>query len=155
MDLMHSPAYFFYKFPHSPEPTEGLPRSGFRALSLNSKSLRPQLPTHDSDASGQQAYPSIPHRNQRHDAMVDQASVDVLHISDDHTRSGGLAERIRAKSSTGHANIHALPISNTLALRTQLTHKHQRSSNSCRRPDSCASLSTVLLALLQTRRNFA
>ncbi|KAG1771729.1 hypothetical protein EDD22DRAFT_520731 [Suillus occidentalis] len=51
------------KFPHSHEPTEGLPRSGFRAVSLNSKSLRPQMSTYDSDTSGQQAstlVPSIP-----------------------------------------------------------------------------------------------
>lgn len=93
------------KFPHSPQPTEGLPRSGFRALSLNSESLRPQMPTRDSDASGQQAYRSIPRRIQRHEATVDQVSADVLHISDDYTRSGRLAERIRAKSSAGRANI--------------------------------------------------
>lgn len=97
------------KFPHSPQPTEGLPRSGFRAVSLSSKGLRPQMPTRDSDASGQQAYRSIPRRSQRHEAMVDQASADALHISDDYTRSGRLAERIRAKSSAGRANIPPPP----------------------------------------------
>ncbi|KAG2750331.1 hypothetical protein P692DRAFT_20729881 [Suillus brevipes Sb2] len=35
------------KFPHSPAPTEGLPRSGFRAISLNSNGIRPQVPVHN------------------------------------------------------------------------------------------------------------
>ncbi|KAG2032585.1 hypothetical protein BDR03DRAFT_969785 [Suillus americanus] len=61
------------KFPHSPQPTEGLPRSGFRALSLK--------------------------------ATVDQASADVLRTPNDHARSGRMAERIRAKSSTDRSNI--------------------------------------------------
>jgi hypothetical protein len=98
------------KFPHSPELTEGLPRSGFRALSVNSRSLRSHMPTHkNSDASGQQAYPSIPRRNQRHEATVDQASADALQIHADHTRSGRLAERTRTKSSAGRANIPPSP----------------------------------------------
>ncbi|KAG1767054.1 hypothetical protein EV702DRAFT_1148184 [Suillus placidus] len=88
------------KFPHSPEPTEGLPRSGFRALSLNSKSITPQVPIHNSGTSGQQAYPSIPRRKQRHEATVDQALADV-----DYIRNARLAERIRAKSSTDRSNI--------------------------------------------------
>ncbi|KAG2030835.1 hypothetical protein BDR03DRAFT_986814 [Suillus americanus] len=61
------------KFPHSPQPTEGLPRSGFRALSLK--------------------------------ATVDQASADVLRTPNDHARSGRVAERIRAKSSTDRSKI--------------------------------------------------
>ncbi|KAG2072824.1 hypothetical protein BDR04DRAFT_1095999 [Suillus decipiens] len=74
------------KFPHSPEPTEGLPRSGFRTLSLNSKSAKPQIPINNSGTNGQQAYPSTPHREQ-----------------------SGLAERIRAKSSTSRSNIPPPP----------------------------------------------
>ncbi|KAG1836320.1 hypothetical protein DFJ58DRAFT_749831 [Suillus subalutaceus] len=93
------------KFPHSPEPTEGLPRSGFRAFSLNSKNHRPQVAIHNSNASGQRAYPSIPRRKQRHEATIDQASADVLQTPDNHTRSDRLAESIRAKSSTSHSNI--------------------------------------------------
>ncbi|KAG1832305.1 hypothetical protein DFJ58DRAFT_236942 [Suillus subalutaceus] len=96
------------KFPYSPQPTEGLPRSGFRALSLNSKNTKPQIPIHNWGTSGQQAYPSIPRRNQRHEVTVDQASADVLRTPGD-TRSGRLAERIRAKSSTDRSNISAPP----------------------------------------------
>jgi hypothetical protein len=97
------------EFPYSPEPTKGLPRSGFRALSVNSKSLRSHMPTHNSDASGQRAYPSIPRRHQRHEATVDQASANALQIHDDHARSGRLAERIHTKSSAGRANIPPSP----------------------------------------------
>ncbi|KAG2037475.1 hypothetical protein BDR03DRAFT_1010739 [Suillus americanus] len=97
------------KFPHSPEPTEGLPRSGFRALSLNSKNQRSQVSTHNSDASGQQAYPSIPRRKQRHEVTIDPASADVLQTPDDRTHSDRLAERIRAKSSTSRLNIPPPP----------------------------------------------
>ncbi|KAG1809381.1 uncharacterized protein BJ212DRAFT_1379700 [Suillus subaureus] len=97
------------KFPYSPEPTEGLPRSGFRALSLNSKNQRSQVPIHNSGASGRQACPSIPRRKQRHEAPVDQASADVLQTPDDHTHSGRLAERIHAKSSTSRSNITPPP----------------------------------------------
>ncbi|KAG2096099.1 uncharacterized protein F5147DRAFT_393840 [Suillus discolor] len=60
------------KFPHSPEPTEGLPHRGFRALSLNSKDIKPQIPIYNSGTSGQEAYPSGPHRKQEHEATVDQ-----------------------------------------------------------------------------------
>ncbi|KAG2336458.1 hypothetical protein BDR05DRAFT_1005839 [Suillus weaverae] len=112
------------KFPHSPEPTEGLPHSGFRALSLNSKSVKPQTPIHSLGTSGQQACPSIPRRKHRHEATVDQASVDVLWTPDDHTRSGRLAERIRAKSSTARSNIPppapAPPLPTTRALHPTL-----------------------------------
>ncbi|KAG2143524.1 uncharacterized protein EDB93DRAFT_1251941 [Suillus bovinus] len=69
------------KFPHSPEQTEGLPRSGFRALSLNSKNLRCQVSIHNLDAGSRQAYLPISHRNQRQE------------------------ERIRTKSSAGRSNI--------------------------------------------------
>jgi hypothetical protein len=65
------------KFPHSPEPTEGLPRSGFRALSLK--------------------------------ATVNQTSGDVLRTPQNHTRSGRLAERIRAKSSTDRSHVAPPP----------------------------------------------
>ncbi|KAG2356436.1 hypothetical protein BDR07DRAFT_1380778 [Suillus spraguei] len=104
------------KFPHSPEPTEGLPRSGFRALSLNSKNLKPQMPIHNSNANGQQACPSIRRRKQsHHETTVNQASPDLLQTPDDHTRSGRFAERIHAKSSTSRSNIlpppaHARPL---------------------------------------------
>ncbi|KAG1862900.1 hypothetical protein C8R48DRAFT_762031 [Suillus tomentosus] len=93
------------KFPHSPEPTQGLPRSDFRAVSLNSRSTRPQLSVRGSNSSGQQAYPSMSRRMQRHEATVHQASAGALQVPDDHTRSAGLAERIRAKSSAGRSNI--------------------------------------------------
>ncbi|KAG2339753.1 hypothetical protein BDR05DRAFT_967598 [Suillus weaverae] len=116
------------KFPHSPEPIEGLPRSGFRAISLNSKSIRPRVPVHNSSTSGQQAYPSIPRRKQRHEATVDQASADVLQIPDDHTRNVGLAERIRAKSSTGRSYTPAPPIPTTRSPRPILS----RSAHSSR-----------------------
>ncbi|KAG1883306.1 hypothetical protein F4604DRAFT_284203 [Suillus subluteus] len=65
------------KFPHSPQPTEGLPRSGFRALSLNSKNTKPQIP-------------------------IDNRTLDD-------TRSGRLAECIRAKSSTDCSNMPPPP----------------------------------------------
>ncbi|KAG2148297.1 hypothetical protein BD769DRAFT_561046 [Suillus cothurnatus] len=91
------------KFPHSPEPVEGLPRSGFRAVSLNSQGIRPQVPVHNLSTTTQQAYPSMPRRRQRLEASVGQSSADLLQIPDDHTRSAGLAERIRAKSSTNRS----------------------------------------------------
>ncbi|KAG1865444.1 hypothetical protein DFJ58DRAFT_164049 [Suillus subalutaceus] len=89
------------KFPHSPQPTEGLPRSGFRALSLK--------------------------------ATVDQASADVLRTPNDHTRSGRLAERIRAKSSTDRSNIPpptapAPPLPTTRALHPTLSRSAHSSS---------------------------
>ncbi|KAG1808371.1 uncharacterized protein BJ212DRAFT_652179 [Suillus subaureus] len=79
------------KFPYSPQPTEGLPRTGFRALSLK--------------------------------ATVDQASVDALRTPNDHIRSGRLAERVRARSSTDRSNIPpplapAPPLPTTRALHT-------------------------------------
>lgn len=92
------------KFPHSPEPVEGLPRSGFRTVSLNSKAIELQVPVHNSRTSSQQACPSISRKTQRPVATVDQASADVLQIPDENTRSGRLAERIRAKSSTGRSD---------------------------------------------------
>ncbi|KAG2358449.1 hypothetical protein BDR07DRAFT_1611893 [Suillus spraguei] len=105
------------KFPHSPEPIEGLPRSGFRAISLNSNSTRPQVPVHNSSEGGQQVYPSIPCRKHRNEVTINQASADVLQIPDDHTRSGRLAERIRANSSTGRSYSPAPPIPVTHAPR--------------------------------------
>ncbi|KAG1777503.1 hypothetical protein EV702DRAFT_264324 [Suillus placidus] len=116
------------KFPHSPEPIEGLPRSGFRAISLNSKRIKPQVPVHNSSTSGQQAYPSIPRRKQRHEATVDQTSANLLQVPDDHTRNGGLAERIRAKSSTGRSYTPAPPIPTTRSPRPILS----RSAHSSR-----------------------
>lgn len=98
------------KFPHSPEPTEGLPRSGFRAVSLNSQNIRPQESIHNSNTSGQQAYPSISLRKQRHEATVDQASANVLQIPDDHVRGGRLAERTRAKSSNSRSYSPVPPV---------------------------------------------
>ncbi|KAG2132451.1 uncharacterized protein EDB93DRAFT_906791 [Suillus bovinus] len=89
------------KFPHSSEPTEGFPRSGFRTISLNSQTIGPQVPFRNSSTSGQQVYPSILHTTQRPKATVDQASAGVLQIPDDNTRNGRLVERIRANSSTG------------------------------------------------------
>ncbi|KAG1866678.1 hypothetical protein F4604DRAFT_1778254 [Suillus subluteus] len=116
------------KFPHSPEPVEGLPRSGFRAISLSSHSIRPQVPVHNSSTSGQQAYPSIPRRKQRHEATIDQASADVLQIPDDHIRSGRLAERVRTKSSTSRSCTPAPPVPTTHSPRPILS----RSAHSSR-----------------------
>lgn len=116
------------KFPHSPETVEGLPRSGFRAISLNSRNTRPQVPVHNSSTSGQQAYPSIPGRKQRHEASVDQASADVLQIPDDHIRSGRLAERIRTKSSTSRPCTPAPPVPTTHSPRPKIS----RSAHSSR-----------------------
>ncbi|KAG1742935.1 hypothetical protein EDB19DRAFT_1907417 [Suillus lakei] len=98
------------KFPYPPEPTAGLPRSGFRVLYLNSKRIRPQLPNQISSTSGQQAYPSIPRRKQKREA--DQALADALHTVDGHTPisgSGGLAEHVRAKSRAGRSCTPAPP----------------------------------------------
>ncbi|KAG2356169.1 hypothetical protein BDR07DRAFT_1613243 [Suillus spraguei] len=106
----HTDSDLLAKFPHSPEPTEGLPRSGFRALSLNSQSIKPQIPSHNLGTSSQQAYPSIPRTKQRHEATLNQASADVPLTSHDHdARSGRLAERIRAKSSAARSNIPLPP----------------------------------------------
>ncbi|KAG1731381.1 hypothetical protein EDB19DRAFT_1334886 [Suillus lakei] len=100
------------KFPHSPELTVGLPRSGFRAVSLNSKSIRPQVPVQNSSTSGQQAYPSIPRRKQRREATADQYFMDMLKTADGHTPilgSSRQAERVRAKSSVGRSYTPAAP----------------------------------------------
>ncbi|KAG1746190.1 hypothetical protein EDB19DRAFT_1954133 [Suillus lakei] len=100
------------KFPHSPESTPGLPRSGFRAMSLNSNSIRPQPPVQNSSTSGQQAYPSIPRRTQRREATTDQVVADMLKTADGHTPilgSSRQAERIRAKSNVGRSYTPACP----------------------------------------------
>ncbi|KAG2055731.1 hypothetical protein BDR06DRAFT_311176 [Suillus hirtellus] len=91
------------KFPHSPEPVQGLPRSGFRTVSLNSKAIGLQVPVHNSRTSSLQACPSIPRRTQRPEATVDQASADVLQTPDENARSDRLTERIPAESSTGRS----------------------------------------------------
>ncbi|KAG1807675.1 uncharacterized protein BJ212DRAFT_1303385 [Suillus subaureus] len=100
------------KFPHSPEPVEGLPRSGFRAISLNSQSIRPQVPVHNPSTS----------ENRGMKASVDQASVDVLQIPDDHIRSGRLAERLRAKSNTSRSYTPAPPAPITHSPRPIISH---------------------------------
>ncbi|KAG1762719.1 hypothetical protein EDD22DRAFT_546639 [Suillus occidentalis] len=121
------------KFPHSPEPTEGLPRRGFRpgAVSLNSRNDNPQIPTYNSGPSGQQAYPSTPCRTQRYEATVDQFS----------------AQRIRAKSSTDRANIPpsrapAPPLPTTRALHQTLSRSAHSSRANIRRVPSHAAVRT-------------
>ncbi|KAG1746197.1 hypothetical protein EDB19DRAFT_383933 [Suillus lakei] len=90
----------------------GLPRSGFRAISLNSKTISPQPPVQNPSTSGQQAYPSIPRRHQRREATADQAVADMLKTADGHTPilgSSRQAERVRAKSSVGRSYTPAPP----------------------------------------------
>ncbi|KAG1893853.1 uncharacterized protein F5891DRAFT_743313 [Suillus fuscotomentosus] len=139
------------KFPHSPEPTEGLPRRGFRALSLNSKAIKPQIPIYNSGTSDQEAYPSIPHGKQGHEATVDQPSADVRWTPDNHTRSVGLAERIRAKSSTDRSNIHpppapAPPLPTTRALNPTLSRSAHSSHVNLREVPSQVAVSTPVPA---------
>lgn len=118
------------KFPQSPEPTEGFPRRGFRAVSLNSRSDNPQIPTHNSGSSGQSAYPSTRCRTQRHEATVDQFS----------------AQRIRAKS-TDRANIPpsrapAPPLPTTRALHQTPSRSAHNSRANIRRVASHAAVRT-------------
>lgn len=116
------------KSPNSLEPIEGLPCNGFRAISLNSKSVRPQVSVHNSRTSGQQAYPSNSRRTHRHEATVGQASADVLQIPDDHTRSGRLAERIRTTSSNSRSYTPTPPVPTTHCPRPMIS----RSAHSSR-----------------------
>ncbi|KAG2055839.1 hypothetical protein BDR06DRAFT_953673 [Suillus hirtellus] len=144
------------KFPHSPEPTQGLPRSGFRTVSLNSRSTRPQLSVRGSNSSGQQAYPSMSRRMQRHEATVHQTSAGVLQVPDDHTRSAGLAERIRAKSSAGRSNIPpphapAPPLPNPPSIHPVLTRFAQSSRVNIREVPSHIAVPTPAPANAQSR----
>lgn len=124
------------KFPNSPEPIEGLPHNGFRMISLNSKSVRPQVSVHNLSTSGQQAYSSNSRRTHRHESAVEQASADVLQILDDHTRSGRLAERIRTTSSNSRSYTPAPPIPTTHGPRPMISRSAHSSRVNLRRVPS-------------------
>lgn len=128
------------KFPHSPEPIEGHPRGDFRATSLNSKSIRPQASVQNLRTSGQQAHSSISYRRQRHEAIVDPASVDLLQIHDDRARSDRLAERIRANSSAGRSCTPVPPAPTTHCPHPTISRSAHSSRVNLRRVPSHATL---------------
>ncbi|KAG1904208.1 uncharacterized protein F5891DRAFT_1013418 [Suillus fuscotomentosus] len=133
------------KFPHSPEPTQGVPRSGFRTVSLNSRSTRPQLSVRGSNSSGQQAYPSMSRRIQRHEATVHQASAGCR-----------IGKRIRAKSSAGRSNIPpphapAPPLPNPCSIHPVLTRFAQSSRVNIREVPSHIAVPTPAPANPQSR----
>ncbi|KAG0703254.1 hypothetical protein DFH29DRAFT_998708 [Suillus ampliporus] len=116
------------KFPNTPQPPPRPTRSGLRTTSLNSKTIRPQLPPQNYNTSrlhtaGRErilqrspsvacfshptstAYPSL-RKKQRREATADQAVEDVLkpaHGKAPLLGSSRQAERVRAKSSAGRA----------------------------------------------------
>ncbi|KAG1757024.1 hypothetical protein EDB19DRAFT_1900582 [Suillus lakei] len=85
-------------FPHSPGPTEGLPRSGYLSR------IRVQA---DSKPT-----PPFPGESRGAEATADQALGDILKTTDGHTPilgSSRQAERVRAKSSVGRSYTSAPP----------------------------------------------
>ncbi|KIK45097.1 hypothetical protein CY34DRAFT_10591 [Suillus luteus UH-Slu-Lm8-n1] len=128
------------KLPNSLEPIEGLPHNDFRAISLNSKSVRPQVSVHNSSSSGQQAYRTNSRRTHRHETAVGQASADVLQIPDDHTRRGRLAERIRTTSSNSHSYTPTPPVPTTHRPRPMILRSAHSSCVNLRRVPSHAAI---------------
>ncbi|KAG2073498.1 hypothetical protein BDR04DRAFT_1152263 [Suillus decipiens] len=148
----HFDAYIEDRFPNSQQPPPRPTRGALRTTSLNSRSIRPQLPPQNCNTRNQPAarrqraiqqcspatcssWPTAtgyPSRKQRCEATVDQTVVDLLDTVDGRPPvfgSSRQAERVRAKSSAGHSYTPVPSASTTHSPHSEISRAHSSRTN--------------------------